>query len=101
MLVTQLKASEVSERIVAIVRFGPPTDSDGFRAGEYYQVTVDPEHFSADGLFVRFGEYDGDEIIGWQRADAIYVVSELGKWHTDEKPLLNWGLSPALLDAPK
>ncbi len=104
MQVMQPKASEIASRIVAIVRFGPPSDADGLRAGEYYQVTIDPERFSPDGLFIRFGTYPGDEIVGWQNAESIFVVSKITNWPYelgDKSPDLIWGDSPALLDAPK
>jgi len=97
MLVTQPKVSEVTERTLAIVRFGPPTDSDGLRPAEYYQVVVDPYHFSPCGCFIRFGAYGGDELVGWQRADALYVVSELKKVpHDSDLQDIPWYNSPAL-----
>lgn len=102
MLIEQPKVSEIGERIVAIVRFGPPGASDGLRAGEYYQVTIDPERFSPCGNFVRFGAYAGDEITGWQNAEAIYVVSVITEWPYAMRELdlqLPWGSSPALSDA--
>lgn len=84
---------EISERIVAIVRFGPggfPTD--GFRAGEYFQVTIDPEHISPSGEFIRFGNYQGDEIVGWQRCKAITLVEVLGTWERGQNtPTLRYG----------
>lgn len=103
MLVTQPNVAEIAQRIIAIVRFGPPSDNDGLRPAEYYQVTIDPEHFSPDRQLIRFGEYPGDEITGWQRAAAIYVVSILATWPYelgDKAPALIWGHSPALLAAP-
>ena len=101
LIVTQPKVSEVTERILAIVRFGPPTESDGLRPAEYYQVVVDPYHFSPCGGFVRFGFYDGDEIVGWQKADAMYVVSIIKECPNDsDLKAIPWGDSPALLSAP-
>lgn len=99
MLVTQPKASEMTERTLAIVRFGPPCDSDGLRPAEYYQVMVDPERFSPCGSFIRFGTYTGDEITGWQRADSIYVLSaiKICPRDCDIKSLeIEWHNSPAL-----
>lgn len=104
MLIKQPKVSEIAERMVAIVRFGPPSESDGLRAGEYYQVTIDPERFSPCGRFVRFGTYPSDEIMGWQNAETIYVVSLIAEWPIETKQsdlVLPWGNSPALLDAPE
>lgn len=100
MLVTQPKVSQITERTLAIVRFGPPCESDGLRPAEYYQVVVDPYHFSPCGCFVRFGTYPGDEITGWQKADAIYVMSILKECpHDSDLQEIPWGESPALLSA--
>jgi hypothetical protein len=99
MNIDQPKVSDITERIVAIVRFGPPTASDGFRPAEYYQITIDPQRFSPCGAFIRFGTYPGDEIMGWQRADCLYVMSEIAKWPDEiDNPALPWGRSPALTE---
>lgn len=63
---------------LAIVQFGPATSTSGFRAGEYYQVTIDPYMVSPDGGFIRFGFYAADEIVGWQRIAAMTVSEVLG-----------------------
>lgn len=99
MIINALKVSEVKERIVAIVRFGPPTETDGLKPGEFFQVTIDPFKFSPDQEYIRFGTYQGDEIMGWQRADAMYVLSELVKFPGGLEPdqlKLVWASSPAL-----
>lgn len=91
--INELKVGDIKERIVAIVRFGPsghPTD--GFKPGEYFQVTIDPKKISPSGLFVRFGDAPGDEIVGWQRCAALTVIEILGEWgYEDDKPLLEYG----------
>lgn len=95
-----LKASEVGERVVAIVKFGPPSANDGLRPGEYYRVTVDPRRFSPCGRFIRFGDHPGDELAGWQNADTIHVVSILAPWPDHIEMLeLRWFNSPALMSA--
>ena len=92
-------AADIRERIVAIVQFGPPTGSNGLNAGQYYQVTIDPRRFSPDGEYIRFGSYDGDEIMGWQKAECIYVISHLADWpYPQNDRLLQWGTSPILLE---
>jgi len=99
MIVNCRRVSEITERIVAIVRFGPPTETDGLKPGDFYQVTVDPFKFSPNQEYIRFGTYPGDEIVGWQRADAIYVLSELVKYPGGIEPdqlKLVWGKSAAL-----
>jgi hypothetical protein len=97
MLIEQPKVSEIKERIVAIVQFGPPTDSDGLAPGKFFQVTIDPELFSPCQSFIRFGRYQGDEIVGWQRADCIYMVAQIGVWRaSDAEPVFHLGKSPAL-----
>lgn len=103
MLLEATSVADVTERVVAIVKYGPPTDADGLRPGEFYQVTIDPERFSPCGAFIRFGTYRGDELIGWQNANMLYVVSYIAPW-TDEDgengPMLPWGVSPALEKLP-
>ena len=79
MIINQTQIADIQEKIVAIVQFGPPSENSGTRAGEYYQVTIDPHKVSPDGLFIRFGNNPGDEINGWQRAEALTIVSVLGK----------------------
>lgn len=99
MIIDARKVSEVNERIVAIVQFGPPVETDGLKPGQFFQVTIDPYKFSPDQEYIRFGAYPGDEIIGWQHADSIYVVSELIKFpggiEADQLKLV-WAQSPAL-----
>ena len=69
----------VTQNTRAIVCFGPATPTTGNRAGEYFQVTIDPNMVSNNGQYIRFGQYAGDEIQGWQRVSAMTVVCDLGK----------------------
>lgn len=62
----------------AIVMFGPATASSGMRAGEYFQVTIDPNMATESGDYIRFGLYEGDELNGWQRKAAMTVVELMG-----------------------
>lgn len=68
---------EAFGKCAAIVQFGPPTDTSGFRPAEYFQVTIDPNMASPSGEFIRFGFYGGDEIVGWQRVEAMTVCEVL------------------------
>ena len=87
-----LDLKDVCEKIVAIVKFGPAGfASDGTKAGDYFQVTIDPAHVSPSGDYIRFGLYDGDEIIGWQRAAALTICEVLGTYNGNDTPLLRWG----------
>jgi len=70
----------------AIVKFGPATDTDGFKPAEYFQVTIDPSMTSPEGNFIRFGLYKNDEIFGWQRVAAM-TVCEVLEETPDLKPL--------------
>lgn len=84
----------ICDRLVAIVQFGPAGfTTDGMKAGEYYQVTIDPRKISPSGNFIRFGDSPGDEIVGWQRCEAITIVEVLGDWPMDQKdpPQLQYG----------
>jgi len=91
-IVPMRKISDVQSKCVAIVRFGPSGfETDGLRAGEYYQVTIDPQKVSPSGEFIRFGTTQGDEIIGWQRCEALCVIELLGEWDGDEPPIMQYG----------
>jgi hypothetical protein len=90
--INEMKISDIRERIVAIVKFGPAGFStDGTHAGEYFQVTIDPQKISPSGEFIRFGATNGDEIVGWQRAAAITIVEVLGSFGCEDTPLLEYG----------
>ena len=43
----------------------------------YFQVTVDPNHISPDGKYIRFGDVSGDEIVGWVELAEIDIHSVL------------------------
>ena len=60
-----------------IIMFGPATDVSGTKAGEYYQVTIDPDFLSPSGDYIRFGMTGGDEIQGWQRVESMTVCEIL------------------------
>lgn len=92
-MITEFSVGEISRRVVAIVSFGPPTPTDGTRPGVFFQVTIDPEKLSPSGEYIRFGLYQGDEIVGWQKSSAITVVEILGDWPEGEE-------SPKLYFAP-
>jgi hypothetical protein len=86
------KISDITTKCVAIVRFGPSgLPTDGIKAGEYFQVTIDPDQCSPSGEFIRFGPSPGDEIVGWQRCEALCVVEVLGEWDGDTPPLMRYG----------
>lgn len=82
-----MKLSDISQKSVVILRFGPSgLPTDGLRPAEYFQVTVDPKMFSPSGEFVRFGKSPGDEIMGWQRAEALTIVEVLAEWDDESTP---------------
>lgn len=90
----ELQVQTVSNRIVAIVSFGPRGfTTDGFKPGEYFQVTIDPKKVSPSGEYIRFGTYPADEIVGWQRCEAITICEVLGEWPHEEEtcPALSFG----------
>jgi hypothetical protein len=80
----EMKGVEITEKVVAIVMFGPATDTSGFRPAEYYQVTIDPQQVSPSGKYIYFGANDGDQINGWQRLEAM-TICEVLKDKTDVK----------------
>lgn len=98
--INALVVTEVTEKIVAIVKFGPAgSATDGMRPGEYFQVTIDPQCISPSGKFIRFGGSQGDEIVGWQRSEAITIIEVLGSWgiDSDVPPVLKYGQSGSVL----
>ncbi len=68
----------ITKPTLVIVCFGPATPATGLRPAEYYQVTVDPDMCSPSGEYIRFGFYDNDEILGWQRVAGMTIVEVLG-----------------------
>lgn len=78
-----METMEVKKKCRAIVQFGPATKTSGLRAGEYFQVTLDPAMVSPGGDYIRFGVTPGDEIQGWQRIDALTICEVLGIYADD------------------
>ncbi len=70
----------IDKPVVALVMFGPPTNTSGFRAGEYCQCTIDPNMCSPSGEFIRLDQrfQAGSELHGWQRVEALTVCEVLG-----------------------
>lgn len=93
-----MNVAGIQKKTVAIVVLGPLGRNEdgkwpvgmGFTLGQFFQVTVDPEKFSPDGQFIYFGRHKGDEILGWQLASVVQVVSVLGEWDGDEPPTLHY-----------
>lgn len=92
----------------AIVCFGPATPVTGMRAGDYFQVVIDPEMVSPGGDYIRFSaappkdnpHAEVSEIHGWQRIAAMTVCEVL-----DEGPANSLGKSVVMraitTEAPK
>lgn len=72
-----MKPIDIQKKVRAIVCFGPATPHTGFKAGDYYQVTIDPNCCSPSGEYIRFGLYGKDEITGWQRVAAMTICELL------------------------
>lgn len=87
-----MRVNDLKKRSVCIVCFGTMTMAGkGERAGDFFQVTVDPNMVSGDAQFIRFGNFPGDELLGWQNADKIEVCEVLGEWEGDEPPVMTYG----------
>lgn len=84
-----MEQQEFRKKVLAIVRFGPATPTDGVRPAEFYQVTIDPNMVSPGGGYIRFGLYGGDEIQGWQKVSSMTVCEVLGG--TTAQPLATQG----------
>lgn len=70
---------EITKLTRVILQFGPPAANSGMRAGEYFQVTIDPNMASPEGDYIRFGMREGDEIQGWQRIASMTICEVLGE----------------------
>lgn len=68
----------ISERVRAIVMFGPAHAMAGTRPAEFYQCVIDPDMVSPGGDYIRFGMYEGDELVGWQKVSSMTVCEILG-----------------------
>jgi hypothetical protein len=93
-----LELMGITEKLVAIVHFGPAGfTTDGTQPGRYFQVTIDPQYISPSGQYIRFGCNKGDEIMGWQRCEAMTIIEVLGSWGADgSEPLLTYGTDKKL-----
>lgn len=59
----------IDRKMVAIVRFARPLGYRDIAPGVFYQVLLDPDKIN--GVFIRLGDNDGDELMGWQRCDFL------------------------------
>ena len=84
-----MEVREFSKMTRAIVKFGPATPTDGMRAGDFYQVVINPEMQSPGGDYIRFDGRSGDEIHGWQKIEAMTVCEVLAELEgeVNEKPV--------------
>ncbi len=80
---TEMHDIEVKGKTRAIVCFGPMTDTTGTKAGQFFQVTIDPNLASPGGDYIRFDNRQEDEIHGWQRIDGLTICEVLA----EEAPL--------------
>lgn len=67
----------IDRKTRAIICFGPATPITGCRAGDYFQVLIDPEMQSPGGDYIRFNASDECEVTGWQRISALTVCEIL------------------------
>lgn len=83
-----MEEREFAKRTRAIVQFGPATPVSGFKAGEFYEVVIDPDMTSPSGEYIRFqGNLPcGNEIHGWQRVEALTVCEVLQEGVEYEAP---------------
>ena len=68
----------ITEKVHAIIMAGIPSDSV-HKWGTYYQCVIDPNMVSPGGAMIRFDQtFQGGEVHGWQRVNAITVCEILG-----------------------
>jgi len=81
-------ALERHPRTVAIVHFKAAQDAGQMvyngggpphNPAVNLQVTLIADKVSASGKFIRLGETQGDEIMGWVHVDALEVLEVLGE----------------------
>jgi hypothetical protein len=74
-----LSADLPEDPVVAIVKFrddvGPVVPQN---PAVHFQVTIDRNKVSPSSQFIRLGEHQGDEILGWQRREYLQVCEVLG-----------------------
>lgn len=78
-----LNPHEIKRKCVAIICFGPLTETTGMRAGSFYQAVIDPSKVSPCGQYIRFVADNICEVHGWQRIDSLTVCSVLAE-ETDD-----------------
>lgn len=49
----------------------------------FYQVTLDPGQISPSGDFIRLGDNQGDEIMGWQPVESLEIIETLARYEGD------------------
>jgi hypothetical protein len=83
----------LTEKIVAIVVFKQQREEvERFQAMRdaghpvpvprlvFYQVTLDPNQISPSGQYIRIGDTQGDEILGWQPVESLEIIETLAKF---------------------
>ena len=73
----QMADITITSKTRAIICFGPATPVTGMRAGDYFQVVIDPEMVSPGGDYIRFMADKECEVLGWQRIAAVTVCEVL------------------------
>ena len=69
---------KIGKPVRAVVMFGPPSATSGFRAGEFYEVILDPNMLSPGGDYIRFDQtFQKTEIHGWQRVEGLTLCEIL------------------------
>lgn len=67
----------IDRKTRAIICFGPATPVTGYKAGDYFQVLIDPCKQSPGGDYIRFDPSDECEVCGWQRISALTICEIL------------------------
>lgn len=88
---------EITRPVRAIICFGPPTIATGMKAGDFFEVVLDPNMGSPGGDFIRFDSslQRTGEVFGWQRVASITICEILGEHtYTWDKPPENYTVDP-------
>ena len=77
------------DKLVAILKF-----REGFPVPQnpavLFQVTLDSQKISPSGRLIRFGNHQGDEVVGWQLRECLQVVEVIGRLAEDGKTVEIW-----------
>lgn len=86
----------IDKRLAAIVRFARPLSTAQISPGLFYHVVLDP--LRIEGEYIRIGDTQGDELVGWQRCDFLRICHVLAEEREGVLVNVDHGESRAIID---